>query len=333
MTNTSIPPGWIGGFPPQGSPMRYPDPDLSSLPMTGNLDNINLLQRQLPVKWPEFSWETRRGENDPRRCYQMFAPYISRIGYTDKGRAYSIICPQQGVWLLDEICLNVEVTVTGQRGWVNEFDDPSQRQIAADITVEPKIWLSPSQHQGNKLKAFWPLLEYGAPHFPLSKAKAMRLNTFHPGNPHNPLINVRDGQTTDFPIPDFATHEEHAYMVGNLEVEIGTVIPTPDQTVNDFNVHIMEAFNLGSGNMLQEGNTLAWNVWFTQPELVNQHEWAQHAEFWRHSIDVNHKYPDGAPGTAKYFDGTPFKPLENAAQELLDDLWEYIEHLLKHGKL
>jgi hypothetical protein len=64
--------------------------------MLNNVANIDLLQRQWPVEWPEFSWETQKGQPDPKRCFQMFAPYISRLGYTDKGRVYSIICPQQG---------------------------------------------------------------------------------------------------------------------------------------------------------------------------------------------------------------------------------------------
>ena len=53
-----------------------------------------------------------------------------------------------------DICINVEVTVTGQRGWVNE----TTKEIAADMMVEGKIWLTPSEHQGSHLKAIWPLL-------------------------------------------------------------------------------------------------------------------------------------------------------------------------------
>jgi hypothetical protein len=108
--------------------------------MLDNMANINLLQRQWPVEWPEFSWETQNGQPDPKRCFQMFAPYISRLGYTDKGRVYSIICPQQGVCYLKLGCMNVEVAVTGQRGWVNE----TTREMAADMKVIGQIWFSPS---------------------------------------------------------------------------------------------------------------------------------------------------------------------------------------------
>ncbi len=134
-------PGWVGGFAESNPAFAYPDPDLQSLPMLCNMANINLLQRQQGVKWPEFSWETKKGEANPKLCFQMFAPYISRLGYNERGRVYSIICPQQGLWISDLICLNVEVTVTGQRGWVNE----TNKELAADMTVEGQIWFSPKQ--------------------------------------------------------------------------------------------------------------------------------------------------------------------------------------------
>src|SRR5690606_21891304 len=83
---TTTVPGWVGGFAQSNPKFAYPDPDLNSLPMLGNMDNIGLLTRQQPVKWPEFSWNTEPGQPDPRRCFQMFAPYISRLGYNNKGR-------------------------------------------------------------------------------------------------------------------------------------------------------------------------------------------------------------------------------------------------------
>ena len=55
-------PGWVGGFSTSRPEFAYPKPDLSSLPMLANMANIPLLQRQLDVLWPEFSWRTQ-----PRR--------------------------------------------------------------------------------------------------------------------------------------------------------------------------------------------------------------------------------------------------------------------------
>lgn len=322
--DSCIPDGWIGGFPPSGSSMLYPTRDLSSLPMLGNMDNINFLQRQLGVKWPEFSWETRKGEPNPERCYQQFAPYISRIGYTDEGRVYSVICPQQGTWLKNEICLNVEITVTGQRGWVNE----TTKELAVDMTVEGKIWFTPNQHQGDKLKAIWPLMQYSLPRFPLNKENAIRVETYLPGNPDQPVFPVSTGTSTEFESPDFAQHSQ-AFSTGNIAVEIGNYKLTNDKLVDDFNGIIMKAFNLASGNMLQQGNVLAWNLWFTDPALVSIAEWKNHAEFWRNSIDVHHCSPTGDGTSPRYFDGTYFNADENAIDEVVQEIISYIKsHLL-----
>src|SRR4051812_8588661 len=57
---------WKGGFAQSDPAFAYPDPDLSSLPLLKNMDNINLLQRQQAALWPEFSWETERGNPDKR---------------------------------------------------------------------------------------------------------------------------------------------------------------------------------------------------------------------------------------------------------------------------
>ncbi|MDE5090066.1 MAG: hypothetical protein O4805_24260, partial [Trichodesmium sp. St16_bin2-tuft] len=86
--------GWVGGFEQSNPAFAYPNPDLSSLDFLDNMDNIKLLQRQQKVLWPEFSWKTEPDKEDGKRCYRMFAPDISRLGYTNEGRIYSIICPQ-----------------------------------------------------------------------------------------------------------------------------------------------------------------------------------------------------------------------------------------------
>ena len=60
----AIPPGWIGGFAQSNPAFAYPNPDLSSLKLLGNMDNIDMLQRQQKVTWPEFSWETLPGNSE-----------------------------------------------------------------------------------------------------------------------------------------------------------------------------------------------------------------------------------------------------------------------------
>ena len=320
--NSTTIPGWIGGFEQSNPAFAYPTPNLSSLPMLDNLANIDLLQRQQPAKWPEFSWETQKGQPDPKRCFQMFAPYISRLGYTDTGRVYSIICPQQGVCHPNIGCMNVEVTVTGQRGWVDETD----RELAADMTVEGKIWFSPSLLQDPKIKFLWDLFKNSGLPFPSDKANAIIVTTHHFQNPYQPIFPLLKGQTTRFKSPDFALHDE-AWAVGNIEVEIGPIKSTGNSIVDQFNQLVIDIFNLASGNMLQSGNLLSWNVWFTQPELVDQEEWRTHAERWRKSIDEEHGSPCGDGSIAKFFDGTPF----NAEQELIDQkIREIIAWIWKH---
>lgn len=299
--------GWIGGFAESNPEFAYPNPNLTSLPMPDNMLNISKLQRQQAVEWPEFSWETQMGSPDPKRCYQMFAPDISRIGYTDTGRVYSIICPQQGITSKIFGSINVEVTVTGTRGWVNE----ENRELAADMGVVGKVWFSPPEGKTNPIlkgiqDLLWNKFRGSSYPFPSTKAQAIMVTTHKVGEPDQPVFPLRKGLSTGFPIPNFAKHEE-AWSVANLEVQIGSIIKTGFSEVDKFNQLVMDIFNLGSGNMLQERNVLTWNVWFTSPQLVDQGEWARHAWKWRQSIDADHGSPEG-PGTiAKYYDGTPFK--------------------------
>jgi hypothetical protein len=315
--------GWVGGFAASNPDFAYPTPNLSSLDMLDNLANIDKLQRQQKVLWPEFSWETAPGEADPKRCYQMFAPDISRLGYTNEGRVYSIICPQQGAASPALGSMNVEVTVTGNRGWANESD----KTLAADMGVEGKIWFSP-RAKGN------PILQQIAADFnrnhlpfPFNKANAIRVATFKPGNPNEPIFPLSKGESTNFPIPAYARHTGLAWSVGHLGVEIGNIIPSGSHKVDEFNQLILDIFNMASGNMLKAGNTLTWNVWFTAPELVDQQEWATHAEKWRQSIDADHGSPDGNGTTARYYDGSPFSPLKAL---LIEEMPRILAFIKKH---
>jgi hypothetical protein len=304
-------PGWIGGFAQSNPAFAYPDVDLSSLDIYDNLDHIDLLQRQQKVIWPEFSWETQQGKPDPKRCFQMFAPDISRIGYTDTGRVYSIICPQQGATSPTMGSMNVEVTVTGQRGWVDE----SNRTLAADMSVEGKIWFSPSAQQEPLVKLLWDKFANSKLPFPSDKSNAIRIRTHLPGKPEQVLFPLKTGETKEFEVPAFAKHPE-AWGVGNLSVQMGSIIKTGSKVVDDFNELVLGIFNTASGNMLKSGNILTWNVWFTAPEYVDTEEWSTHAEKWRKSINADHGSPEGEGTDARYFDGTPFNAAELFAEDL-----------------
>ncbi len=333
-TTKQAAPGWVGGFEqsnpnfpyPNGSE-NYPLPDLSSLPMEHNMTHINLLTRQQGVQWPEFSWETMPGV-PASRCYQMFSPYISRLGYTDTGKVYSIICPQQGLWIKGFGTLNVEVTVTGNRGWVDE----NTREIYGDLTVEPKIWFSPDIHKSILGKAAWTIFDALSVEwpFPSNKEHAIQLNTYNPKHPDQKIFPLMRGTTTDFPIPEFTQHYDEAWSVGNLEVMIGNPQPTNSTFVDDFNHLVMKLFNVGSGHMLAPENVLAWNVWFCEPEPVDKQEWIEHAEKWRTSIDVKHSAPTGSGSTPKFFDGTEFTVKDALVEEAVMELMHFLmSHSLK----
>ncbi len=324
--NSDAAPGWVGGFAESNPEFAYPIPDLSSLKILGNMANIPLLQRQQAVKWPEFSWNTEMDQPDQKRCYQMFAPDISRLGYTDEGRVYSIICPQQGISSRSLGSMNVEVTVTGQRGWVNE----TNRELAADMGVVGKIWFSPSAHLNPVVKVIWDIFNTNKLPFPSSKDNAIVVTTHKLGEPGQLYFSLTKGQSSEFDIPAFAKHESEAWSVGNLSIQIGPIIPTGYEIVDNFNQLVLDIFNFGSGNMLQNKNVLSWNVWFTPPALVNQQEWSEHAEKWRKSIDADHGSPDG-PGTdARYYDGSPFKIdldfVEEEEKVRILDFLDKVEH-------
>ncbi len=316
LINPAAVPGWKGGFEASNPDFAYPNPDLTSLPMLGNLDNIDKLQRQQKVLWPEFSWLTDPSDpKDPKRCYQMFAPDISRLGYTDDGRVYAIICPQQGACSPEIGCMNVEVTVTGNRGWANEDD----KTLAGDMSVIGQIWFSPSAHQNPFVKRVWDHFAANNLPFPSDKAHAIQVTTHNPGQPDQVIFPLRKGESTDFPIPDFARHPHLAWTVGHLGVQIGPIVKTGIKIVDEFNQLIMDIFNLASGNMLQNGNVLTWNVWFTAPDHVDQQEWADHAEKWRQSIDADHGSPEGEGRIARYYDGSPFKAGKALISRELED--------------
>lgn len=306
-----IPDGYVGGFAQSQEQYAYPQlaPDLSDIPVMDNMDNIDKLTRQQQVHWPQFSWCSKLGDPSSR-IYQMFAPNISRLGYNDEGRVYSIICPQQGFGtaLLGE--MNVEVTVTGCRGWAEE----DKQTIYADLGVKGRIWFTTNSQSLPLLRTLNEIL--GEKGFPMSKAQSINVTTHNPREPWNPWFRLMNGTAPEFPHPEYVQHWDEAYGVAHLNVEIGAMEKTGDEKIDDFNQMVLDIFNLGSGNILTKGNTLSWNVWFTEPELVDQKEWQDHADFWRKSLDVLHRSPTDLTNKydeQTYYDGTVFKPLQNAA--------------------
>jgi len=317
--------GWVGGFAQSNPAFAYnPTPDLTSLPMLRNMESLGLLERQQRIVWPEFSWESAPHEADTKRCYQMFAPDISRVGYTNDGRIYSIICPQQGFSSPSLGSMNVEVTVTGNRGWADE----TTKELAADMTVLGKIWFSKSAQKKESVKAVANHFKKKGLPFPSSKANAIVIKTSNPANSEETIFPLTRGSSTDFPIPDFAKHEGVSWALGHLGVKIGAIVPSGFEIVDKFNQLFLDIFNMASGNMLKDGNTLTWNVWFTAPEVVDQEEWKNHAIYWRDSIDVDNCSPEGPGSVARHYDGTPFEPLKELLVEEMPKILAFIrEHL------
>ena len=318
--------GWVGGFEQSNPAFAYPSPDLSSLPILDNMDNIGELERGQKILWPEFSWKTEPDQEDGKRCYRMFAPDISRLGYTNDGRIYSIICPQQGYSSPTLGSFNVEVTVTGNRGWVNE----ETRELAADMGVVGKIWFGPSGQDNSFVQILKGYFEGKNLSFPLNKDNAIQVKTHVPNDPGQPTFKIAQGSSTRFPIPEFAKHEGIAWALGHIEVQIGEIIETGQEEVDRFNRFILDIFNLASGNMLKNGNILTWNLWFNAPELVDVDEWQGHAELWRKSLQADHgKKPEG-PGTiARYYDGTEFHPIKELLLEELPKVKAFIAEYIE----
>lgn len=308
--------------------------------LSDNLDHIPKIKRMWRAQWPEFSWLTIP-EDENSRCYQMFAPDISRVGYGDpdpsndnKCEVYSIMCPQQGIWIEPiEGTLNIEVTVTSSGGWVTE--DPMV--MDAQITIKPAIWFSPDTVQNKPLiKALWDLFEDSGIPFPSSKENAIRLNAYGVNQKDQPektpVLDITNGMDPNYEVPSFAQHydpniyDEEAAVVVYLGVEIGSVISTGNEIADWFNNLIMDIFNLASGNLLQNGNVLSWNVWALAPEEVYTREWEMHADYWRFSLDVNHRSPDGNGRNPQYFDGSPFNPKTALICEKLEELKNKLSH-------
>jgi hypothetical protein len=314
-----------GGFKDTNPDFAYvnPQPDLSSLEITGNLDNIDKITRMQKIFWPRFSWLAVPGD-ESSRLYILFAKDISRLGYDDSGRIWSLICPQRGMEVPVLGTVMLEVTVTGVRGWVDE----ASHSCAADVGTVGVLWIEPNDNPFAKM--IKPLLnKYG---FPFSKKNGAKTKGHAVGKPYEDYWPMRNGTDPLFFHPISTQHWDEAFSVYHLQVEIGKQVMTGTSIVDDFNTLLIKAFNLKSGNILKEGQKVAWNVWSSEPEDVDTDEWKAHAKKWFDSITVNHTYPTGKyDDMPTYFDGTPLKPLDDgdAIMSVLGELKEFVG---KHGE-
>jgi hypothetical protein len=205
--NSNVPPGWVGGFAASNPAFAYPTPDLMALKMLGNMDNIPRLRRQQKVLWPEFSWETVLGK-PASRCFQMFAPDISRLGYDDTGRVWSIICPQQGVCEPSIGCLNVEVTVTGQRGWADE----TNREVAADMTSKVRFGSVRARTKIGSLRKHGNFLKKAVSPIPRTKQTRLRSPPISPEAPTNPSFQFGQAKVRDLRVLTLPSTQKHGQL-------------------------------------------------------------------------------------------------------------------------
>ena len=189
---------------------------------------------------------------------------------------------------------------------------------AAALTVTGKICWMRAGRDKRVYKLLKMILEAEKLPFSDDKSNAIEVTLHRFGDPDQPIISIRSGVNPAFPNPDFATHQDEAWAVANVAVQIGPIQPRHNLMGDEFNAMIMDIFNLGSGNLLQPGNVLTWNVWVDAPTIVDQAEWKAHAEKWRHSIDTGHGSPDGDGTVPRYFDGTDFKPVDAIVEQELD---------------
>ncbi len=101
----------------------------------------------------------------------------------------------------------------GQRGWVNE----TNRELAADMTVEAKIWFSPSSHQNWLVRQAWDLFEKESLPFPSDKAHAIQVSTNNVENPDQPIFPISIGESPSMQITaDIAQALRDTLMVLSL---------------------------------------------------------------------------------------------------------------------
>mmetsp|Transcript_50101 Transcript_50101/g.103147 ORF Transcript_50101/g.103147 Transcript_50101/m.103147 type:complete len:401 (+) Transcript_50101:357-1559(+) len=323
----SIPlPPWKGGHKESYPDWSYPvaKPDMSGEEMLKNLDNIDKITRCQKILWPEFSWLSRIGD-ESSRVYVCFAQDVSRIGYDDEGKIWSLVCPQRGISLATFGTAFVEVTVTGVRGWVDE----ENRSCYADISVEGNMWIEPQL--GNPLvKAFAEVFNKiapGAP-FPFSKEHAVKVDAHQVGKPYEKIWPMTNGTDPSIFQPLAHRHyDDGAYTAYHLEVEMGKRLSKGRPLVDLFDQLVLDLFNMASGDILQDGQTVSWNVWPTTPEGVDTKEWEGHAEKWFNSMHYKHQYPDGNSINKRelsYADGSPFES-KAELRVAIDKIEQFVE--------
>ena len=223
------PPGWRGGFVGTNADFAYPNvsnPNTITIPYTSNkqIDNIRKITRWQNVTFPEFSWCVTNGI-EASRIYTRFDQNISRVGYDNSGRIWSIVCPQKS-WPISNVGhVTLEATVNYQRGWV---DEPN-KLMYGQLSVSGYLWID--FHKRSKLlKKVASILhkddgmtsaeataggkEPGKGFFykfPFNKANAMYVPSHTQGDCNQPAFPLITGNDPGIPQPNFTLHFDESF--------------------------------------------------------------------------------------------------------------------------
>merc|ERR1712048_966997 len=156
-----------------------------------------------------------------------FARFISRLGYDDAGRVWSIICPQQGFGSAFGD-MNVEVSVTGVRGWT---DEPN-RLTGSEMTVTGKVWFTANNREdGSALFRFILGFLASQTELPFTKDRAIQVRTSSPDDDEQAFFTVLPGLDPSYPVPYFKTRWDYGiYETVWLRPQIRNVIHQDGQS-------------------------------------------------------------------------------------------------------
>jgi len=289
----------------------------------GSIGNPTRMMRALH---PEFSWLS-----NGRRVYKKFACDISRIGYTNEGRVTALICPQVGNDAGPFGHINIEVTVTKVRGFVDETKLPQQTiQLTSDQITPEDAWINsefevvvqawfPEVRDTTKVSpTVTKLLNFferffGAT-FPSSKANAIKVSTTDYAT-RGPNLLMKAGLNPDVPRPEFTEHDD---VCGSCYVSAWCaekpklpVLPSNASEDDKFNraatgeLHqsLLDIVNIAGHDILK--GALNWNLYATCPEKVDMNDWERHRDVWQHSILTPTGVSHSGVRTDMYEDGTP----------------------------
>lgn len=277
-------------------------------------DDSIVVQRFMRAQWPEFSWIDSTG----RRVFQKLTSDVSRLGYTNNGLMTHLICPQMGKLTNILGTAQVEVTVTKQRGYIDESKLPQpvdhiinsnapnaeqEHWANFDIGVEVNIWFPDVFDRSNSnvnsvVREIISLAQsaFGVT-FPQSKQTAVKLGSTDAVT-GNPYLTLKPGRNPTYEPPDFTLHPE-ACAVTYLRAIIDTFPKEPSgmdssdvdgqfraRATYELHKTLFSVFNRMYHNILV--GELTWNINLSCPELVNtdaaRQEWEQHRTLWQQSM-------------------------------------------------